>query len=133
MMRSSGEDKATAFFSSKPGGSAEMVNLALRNGAQLSRVAAAQSLRVVIVVLTVPASFKFFLGNGSTTHHVAEVNWYWLLWLFPVGGLAAWVLQPLNACVVGTLGYRQKATAGACAFSWGASITVVGRDEGSKL
>jgi membrane AbrB-like protein len=93
LMRSSGEDKATAFFSSMPGGSAEMVNLALRNGAQLNRVAAAQSLRVVIVVLTVPAAFKFFLGNGSTTHHVAEVNWYWLLGIFPAGGLAAWVLQ----------------------------------------
>jgi len=53
------------------------------------------------------------------------VNWYWLLGLFPVGGLAAWVLQLLNACVVGTLGYRHaNATAGAGAFSCGASVPV---------
>ena len=36
----------TAFFSSMPGGSGEMVNLGARNGAVLSRVAAGQSLRM---------------------------------------------------------------------------------------
>ena len=40
LMRRTGEDRATAFFSSMPGGSGEMVNLGARNGAVLSRVAA---------------------------------------------------------------------------------------------
>ena len=44
IMRRSGEDRATAFFSSMPGGSGEMVNLGARNGAVLSRVAAGQVL-----------------------------------------------------------------------------------------
>ena len=51
LMRRSGEDRATAFFSSMPGGSGEMVNLGARNGANLGRVAAGQSLRVLVVVL----------------------------------------------------------------------------------
>jgi len=28
----------------------------------------------------------FLLPIESSTHHVAEVNWYWLLGLFPIGG-----------------------------------------------
>ncbi|EOQ81038.1 hypothetical protein K652_07336 [Pseudomonas aeruginosa VRFPA02] len=54
-MRRSGEDRATAFFASMPGGASEMVNLGQRHGAVLSRVAAAQSLRLLLVVLLVPA------------------------------------------------------------------------------
>ncbi|NPZ28478.1 AbrB family transcriptional regulator, partial [Pseudomonas aeruginosa] len=46
-MRRSGEDRATAFFASMPGGASEMVNLGQRHGAVLSRVAAAQSLRLL--------------------------------------------------------------------------------------
>mgnify|MGYP006196320255 FL=1 len=45
LLRRTGEDRATAFFASMPGGSGEMVNLGARNGAVLSQVAAAQSLR----------------------------------------------------------------------------------------
>ena len=37
LMRRTGEDRATAFFSSMPGGSGEMVNLGARNGAMRSR------------------------------------------------------------------------------------------------
>lgn len=48
-MRRSGEDRATAFFASMPGGASEMVNLGQRHGAVLSRVAAAQSLRLLLV------------------------------------------------------------------------------------
>lgn len=59
LLRRTGEDRATAFFASMPGGSGEMVNLGARNGAVLSQVAAAQSLRVLAVVLCVPALFKF--------------------------------------------------------------------------
>ena len=65
LMRRTGEDRATAFFSSMPGGSGEMVNLGARNGAVLSRVAAGQSLRVLVVVLCVPAAFKYLLGDGA--------------------------------------------------------------------
>jgi len=96
LMRRSGEDRATAFFSSMPGGSGEMVNLGARNGAVLSRVAAGQSLRVLVVVLCVPAIFKYVLDGGAPQFHPAPVSWAWLALLFPAGALVAWGWQRLR-------------------------------------
>jgi membrane AbrB-like protein len=96
LMRRTGEDRATAFFSSMPGGSGEMVNLGSRNGAILSSVAAGQSLRVLAVVLCVPAIFKYLMGEGTPIVHSGTVNWGWLALLFPVGGAAAWLWQRLK-------------------------------------
>lgn len=96
-MRRGGEDNATAFFSSMPGGSAEMVNLGLRNGAVLHRVAAAQTLRVILVVLTVPALFKFLMGTPSHAGHTGgAVDWQWLALIAALGGAVAWGLQRLR-------------------------------------
>ena len=96
LMRRTGEDRATAFFSSMPGGSGEMVNLGARNGAVLSRVAAGQSLRVLVVVLCVPAAFKYLLGDGTPISHASAVDWRWLALLFPAGALAAWLWERLR-------------------------------------
>lgn len=96
LMRRTGEDRATAFFSSMPGGSGEMVNLGARNGAQLSSVAAAQSLRVLAVVLCVPAIFKYLLGSGAPHLQPASVDGWWLALLFPTGALLAWGWQRLK-------------------------------------
>jgi len=96
LMRRSGEDRATAFFSSMPGGSGEMVNLGARNGAILSSVAAGQSLRVLTVVLCVPAIFKYLMGNGTPLLHAGSVNWLWLALLFPLGAAVAWLWQRLK-------------------------------------
>lgn len=96
LMRRSGEDRATAFFSSMPGGSGEMVNLGARNGATLSSVAAGQSLRVLAVVLCVPAIFKYLMGNGTPLVHAGSVDWLWLALLFPLGAAVAWLWQRLK-------------------------------------
>jgi membrane AbrB-like protein len=96
LLRRSGEDPATAFFASMPGGSGEMVNLGQRHGAVLSRVAAAQSLRVVAVVLCVPAIFKLLMGDGGGQFHPAPVDWAWLAVLLPAGALLAWLWQRLR-------------------------------------
>ena len=96
LLRRTGEDRATAFFSSMPGGSGEMVNLGARNGAVLSRVAAGQSLRVLVVVLCVPAAFKCLLGEGVAPLHPTAVDWRWLALLFPAGALLAWLWQRLR-------------------------------------
>jgi membrane AbrB-like protein len=96
LLRRTGEDRATAFFSSMPGGSGEMVNLGARNGANLSQVAAGQSLRVLLVVLCVPAIFKYLMGAGVPLGHNGTVDWGWLLLLFPLGGLVAWGWQRLR-------------------------------------
>lgn len=110
-----GEDRPTAFFSSMPGGSGEMVNLGARNGAVLSRVAAAQSLRVLAVVLCVPAAFKFLLGDGVPLSHAGAVDWRWLALIAPLGVLAAllwqrlrqpnpWLFGPLLVASVASIG-----------------------------
>lgn len=96
LMRRSGEDRATAFFSSMPGGSGEMVNLGARNGAVLSRVAGGQSLRVLAVVLCVPATFKYVLGEGAPALQPSTIDYYWLAVLFPAGALLAWTWQRLR-------------------------------------
>lgn len=91
-----GEDRATAFFSSMPGGSGEMVNLGARNGANLGRVAAGQSLRVLLVVLLVPAVFKYLLGEGGVPQHSGELGWAWLALIGGLGVVAAVVWQKLD-------------------------------------
>lgn len=96
LMLRTGEDRATAFFSSMPGGSGEMVNLGSRNGAMLSSVAAGQSLRVLMVVLCVPAIFKYLMGEGTPIVHAGSVNWLWLAVLFPLGAAVAWLWQRLK-------------------------------------
>ncbi|MFF7706870.1 AbrB family transcriptional regulator [Pseudomonas sp. NPDC007930] len=96
LMLRTGEDRPTAFFASMPGGSGEMVNLGARNGAQLGPVAAAQSLRVLAVVLCVPALFKFLLGEGQPAAAALPVLWPWLALLFPGGALLALAWQRLG-------------------------------------
>ncbi|WDY59023.1 AbrB family transcriptional regulator [Pseudomonas sp. PSKL.D1] len=96
LLRRTGEDRATAFFASMPGGSGEMVNLGARNGAVLSQVAAAQSLRVLAVVLCVPALFKFLLGNGVPLNHAGSVSWAWLALIAPLGVAMGFAWQRLR-------------------------------------
>lgn len=69
LLRAAGHDRATAFFASMPGGASEMVNLGQRNGARAGEVAAGQSLRLLLVVLLVPALFQFWLGAAPPLAH----------------------------------------------------------------
>lgn len=96
LLRRSGEDRATAFFASMPGGSGEMVNLGARNGAVLSQVAAAQSLRVLAVVLCIPALFKLLLGDGVALNHAGSVSWGWLALIAPLSIGVALLWQRLR-------------------------------------
>ncbi|RJG14191.1 AbrB family transcriptional regulator [Pseudomonas cavernicola] len=116
LLRRSGEDRATAFFASMPGGASEMLNLGARNGAIASRVAAGQSLRLLLVVLSVPALFQWLLGAGTPVHQAAAVDWRWLALLFPAGALVAvcwqrlrqpnpWLLGPLAVSAAISLGF----------------------------
>ncbi|MBU0813175.1 MAG: AbrB family transcriptional regulator [Gammaproteobacteria bacterium] len=106
----SGTDRATAFFSSMPGGASEMVNLASRHAAQPAMVAAAHSMRLLLVVLIIPALFTWSLPPVDAPPP-APVSWPWLAVLLPAGGLLAllwkrlgqpnpWMLGPLTVCAV---------------------------------
>ena len=108
LLRRHGVDRPTAFFASMPGGASEMVGFALRHGANPARVAAAHSLRVLLVVLTIPAIFTWSLP-ATPPPAALPSDWNWLLLLMPLGLLAAllwrrlgqpnpWMLGPLLCC-----------------------------------
>lgn len=66
-------DHATAFFSSAIGGAAEMVNLAERHGALVDRVALAHSLRLLVVVTSVPVAITLLGQTGTDDYRPVVV------------------------------------------------------------
>lgn len=115
ILRRAGVDRATAFFASMPGGASEMVNLALRHDAQPARVAAAHSLRLLLVVLLIPALFTWGLSDVSAPPP-APVDWLWLTGLLAAGALLAilwgrlnqpnpWMLGPLSVCTIASASF----------------------------
>lgn len=69
-------DLTTAVFASVPGGAAEMARLGERYGARADRVAAAQSLRIVIVVALVPALFALSGAHGSDVYAMGTTRFH---------------------------------------------------------
>lgn len=65
LSRLSGTDRATAFFASTPGGAAEMSLLGEIYGARVERIALAQSLRILLVVCTVPMAITLLGVHGT--------------------------------------------------------------------
>jgi len=63
--RGTGLAPATAFFAGAIGGASEMALLAERHGGQVDRVAAAHSLRILIVVLLVPFALQALGVQGA--------------------------------------------------------------------
>ena len=115
ILRRAGVDRATAFFASMPGGASEMVNLALRHDAQVARVAAAHSLRLLLVVLLIPALFTWGLSDVSAPLP-APVDWFWLTGLLTAGAVLAilwgrlnqpnpWMLGPLSVCAIASASF----------------------------
>ncbi|EZH80858.1 AbrB family transcriptional regulator [Ectopseudomonas composti] len=115
ILRRAGVDRATAFFASMPGGASEMVNLALRHNAQPALVAAAHSLRLLLVVLLIPALFTWGLPDADAPAR-APVDWTWLIVLLAAGAVLAmfwgrlkqpnpWMLGPLTVCAVASAGF----------------------------
>ncbi|MCE5364922.1 AbrB family transcriptional regulator [Pseudomonas anguilliseptica] len=113
LLRRAGLDRATAFFASMPGGASEMVNLAQRHNAEAAKVAAAHSLRLLLVVLLIPAIFTWSLPPIAPPVPAA-VSWPWLAVLLPGGALLAWLwgrlgqpnpwmLGPLTVCAVASV------------------------------
>jgi membrane AbrB-like protein len=60
----SGADRSTAFFAMAVGGAAEMAVQAERHGARVDWVAAAHSLRIMMVVVTIPYGVRWWSANG---------------------------------------------------------------------
>jgi membrane AbrB-like protein len=64
LARATGADEPTAFFAMAIGGASEMAAQAQRHGGRVDRVAAAHSLRIMMVVLIVPLMFTWLDVHG---------------------------------------------------------------------
>ena len=103
-----GTDRTTAMFASVPGGAAEMAVLGERFGARVDEVAAAQSVRIALVVLTIPAIFAALHLHGTDPFSpgMSEVRWPRLAALLGATLTSGWILQRIglpNAFVLGAL------------------------------
>lgn len=98
LSRASGVDARTAFFASVPGGAAEMAILGERFHARVDRIALAQSLRVLIVVIAVPYALTYSGAHGAETYvSVAlPLRYEGLAGLLALGAAAAWLLHRMR-------------------------------------
>ncbi len=109
-------DLTTGIFASVPGGAAEMTILSEQFGARTDRVAAAQSLRIMIVVLVVPAAYVLLGLHGSDLYvpGTATIRADGLALLMAAtlvgGAVAQWMKLP-NAFVLGSLAVAIPLTA----------------------
>jgi membrane AbrB-like protein len=110
-------DWATAWFSSAIGSASEMVNIAERHHAQVDKVVAAHSLRIVILVVLVPVFMHFYFQvewSGLPLHDSERFGLFQVLLLFGLAVffgkvfeffnlLNAWILGPLT--IIGLLSF----------------------------
>lgn len=103
-----GIDRTSAFFAAAIGGASEMALLAERHGGQVDRVAAAHSLRVLLVVVLIPFAYQAagIHGIDAARPALQEVRplGLALLVLSSAGGIALLaVLKAPNPWVLGAL------------------------------
>jgi len=112
LQRLSGADRATCFFSMAVGGASEMATQGERHGGAVDRVAAAHSLRIMLVVGTIPLAIRWWGAHGLGAGHdlfvpgTAAVNVGPLLLLVLLTCLGAAALRRFdvpNAWVIGPL------------------------------
>lgn len=112
LQRLSGADGITCFFAMAVGGASEMAAQGERHGAAVERVAAAHSLRIMLVVLTIPFAIRWWsqhgLGGGLEQYvpGASTVQLGGLLLLVALTSAGALVLSRLdspNAWVIGPL------------------------------
>ena len=117
-------DRATAYFSSMPGGAADMANMGERHGAQMDLVAFAHSMRMLLVVTVIPVSIT--LAGFSATDEYRAITVPFdaprLGALFALAGAAAWIAQSLRAPSAFTLGPLLLSIA---VTAWGVSFSSV--------
>ena len=98
LARLSGVDRATAYFSSMPGGASEMAMMGERHGAAPDRVALAHSMRMLVVVTLVPVSITL-AGFHSTEDYRPVVIAFepgGLALLLAIASTAGWVARRLG-------------------------------------
>ncbi|GGJ86694.1 hypothetical protein GCM10009304_10930 [Pseudomonas matsuisoli] len=110
MMHRQGMDLTTAYFAFMPANFAEMIQLGIRHNANVSRIAAAHSIRLVLIVLCVPPTLFFTTQIAPGSEYVRPpTDWYWLAPMLAGGFLTAllwkrlrlpnaWMFGPMAIC-----------------------------------
>jgi uncharacterized protein len=125
LRRLTGESGTTCFFAMAIGGASEMAAQAERHqseGARVDRVAAAHSLRMMLVALLVPFALQWAGAQGAAPYEPAarEFSWAGLAVLTAVTGGGAIVLMRLgapNVFMIGPLLVAAAITAGDISLS----------------
>lgn len=109
LYRFGGVDLPTAWYSGAIGSASEMANLAARQGAEIDKVASAHSLRVFMVVVSVPFAFQWLGIHGADGSDLARpqaIHYGGLLALFALTSSAAWLFLRMkwsNAWILGPM------------------------------
>lgn len=122
LWRFGGADRTTALFASVPGGATEMAVLGERFGGKPDRIAVAQSLRILLVVVIIPALLTLSGAQGADAFTPAEKAWSYegLARQFAcavVGGVLFQWLRVGNAWMLGPLAVTIALTAAGIGFS----------------
>ena len=122
LSRLAGIDRTTAIFASVPGGASEMSVVGERFGARVDRVAAAQSIRILIVVIVVPFGYAWLgvHGNDAYTPGARDVvpgGLGLLLLATFAGGAVVQRLGVANAFILGALAVAIPLTASGVSLS----------------
>ncbi|TFW39727.1 AbrB family transcriptional regulator [Pseudomonas putida] len=117
VMRRQGMDLTTAYFAFMPANFAEMIQLGMRYRADVSQVAAAHSIRLVLIVLSVPpAMFLLMQLSPGAVQPRPPAEWQWLGPMLLGGAAVAllwkrlglpnpWVFGPMALCAVLTASF----------------------------
>jgi membrane AbrB-like protein len=98
LRRLSGESAVTCFFAAPIGGASEMATQAERNGGRVDRVAAAHSLRIMMVSLIVPFALQWLDVRGVDPYAPAAADFE------PAGLVLLGALAAAGAVVLARLG-----------------------------
>jgi hypothetical protein len=120
--RFSDTDRTTALFASVPGGATEMMHLGERFGAKPDRIAVAQSLRILMVVILVPAAMTWSGAHGAEDYVAVTLpldghGLGLLLACVAAGGLALWFVGSPNPFMLGPLAVAIGLTASGVQWS----------------
>lgn len=97
VMRRQGMDLITAYFAFMPANFAEMIQLGMRYRADVSQIAAAHSIRLVMIVLSVPpAMFLLMHLSPGVLQARPPADWQWLGPMLAGGALVALVWKRLS-------------------------------------
>lgn len=106
-MRASGVDRATALFSSLPGGPMEMATLAEQSGGKGALVAFSQTLRIAAIVTLIPPLLILFGAHfESVIRQTGEIYWPYLMVVMATAFASALILRQFggaNAFFLGPL------------------------------